>query len=81
MSSTVKSGSIVCPFYRYHDTKRRCIGCEGYTDACSIGTHFNSLEAYARQLEVYCSGRYDYCELYRMIYTAKYAEEEEQWSR
>lgn len=73
MSSTNKAGGILCPFYRYHN--KIVIGCEGFTDACTINAHFDNQDAHDIQLNVFCCGKYKNCEIYRMVYAAKYAEE------
>lgn len=75
MSSTRGTGYILCPFYRYHDMLRHTIGCEGYTDTCSVITSFDTCGDMTQQMSIFCKANYQRCEVYRMVHAAKYEDE------
>lgn len=64
---------IHCPLYRKDDNRRLC--CEGLTDECGLQVNFRTKQAKERHLQVFCTNRYSYCELFEAIMKAKYAVE------
>lgn len=66
---------IQCPFYRSMDRKQKKIICEGLEDQSNITLGYRKPEAWKRQLEVFCCGRYQACEIHTAIMEAKYADE------
>lgn len=52
----------------------RSIQCEGLTDRSTLTQRFSTLEEYRIQMEGFCCGRYQNCELYRAVLQAKYAD-------
>lgn len=70
---------VLCPFYRTSEKNRMEWGarikCEGFTDNCKITIAFRSWRDMDDQIEIFCANHYKNCEVYRMIYAAKYDEE------
>lgn len=62
---------VQCPFYRGGDSV--CIKCEGPFDDClGVQMHFNCRATMLIHLKTFCADKYQKCEIYRMIYQAKY---------
>ena len=66
---------VVCPFYQWDDGKRKII-CEGMYDRCSLDLRWRHHVEQERYMKIFCCEHYKKCEIYRMIYQCKYAEEE-----
>lgn len=66
MTGSYKQIYVGCPFYRYDDARKRIV-CEGITDECSIVLAFQTKEAQAQQMDIFCCNRYICCEVYRML--------------
>ena len=65
---------VRCPFYLRDDSKTHKIICEGLGDAQCMAWYFSSRDERQRirQMEIFCQGRYENCELYRVIRESKY---------
>jgi len=57
---------VQCPFYHYDDGRRR-ITCEGITDGCVTAVVFRCRGDYDTQIRVFCCGKYENCEVCRML--------------
>lgn len=57
---------VICPMY-IEDDGKRCIKCEGVIERCYIAMHFRRQEDCRMQMRLFCCGKYQYCEVYRMI--------------
>ena len=66
--------SVKCPFYKYDNGKNKIV-CEGFTDECLVDARWRMREDYIRHIGVFCSEHYEKCEIYRMVYEAKYDDE------
>ena len=76
------SGSFVqqairCPFYRYDDGKRK-VTCEGFREENLVSTRWRTQEDFDRHVGIFCTRMYEHCEIYRMVYEAKYEENEDE---
>ena len=67
------SSAILCPFRRSHSNQTLC--CEGPTDDCTVTLNFNDAGKRILHQKIFCSARYQCCEIYRMVMEAKYEEE------
>ena len=74
-SGSYKQIEVQCPFYKYDDGKQR-ITCEGLVDNSSLALIYQKRRDYETQMSVFCCEHYKRCEVYRMLMTAKYDEEE-----
>lgn len=61
---------IQCPFY-IADQSREIV-CEGCGDAESLQLRYRKMIQKKKQLEVFCCGSYQKCEIYRMLMETKY---------
>ena len=66
-------GDCRCPFFRSVGEKSVC--CEGFMEGCTVSVRFVRPRLLDKHWRLYCCGRYDYCEIYRMVMEAKYDEE------
>ena len=64
-SMTSGTGAIRCPLFLAH--KANEIQCEGPEDGCRHIFRYKDTETKKRQMEVFCSGRYSYCEWYQTL--------------
>ena len=64
---------VRCPFFRR--TTPTSIICEGVIDLSTNQWRFGLAADRERQLEVFCCGRFEFCEIYRAVHGAKYDEE------
>lgn len=64
---------VRCPFYR-HDDGRNRITCEGIVDDSSLALHFFKRLDFHKQMEVFCTGKYENCEICRMLNEYKYGD-------
>lgn len=76
MAESWREKNIRCPFFQSEDGRRHKIICEGLGDARSISWNFANEDERQRirQIEVFCQGRYENCELYRTIQESKYGD-------
>ncbi len=74
MSASNAASKVMCPFFRWRDTGKRAICCEGYMDGCSVTSTFDRKEDFLRQQEVFCEAGFRWCEVYRMA-RGKYDDE------
>ena len=65
-------GDCLCPFFRSKGEKSIC--CEGFTDGNSVSVRYCSRKELEVQWDCFCCGRYENCEIYRMVMGAKYDE-------
>lgn len=72
MATSWRSADVVCPFYLEDQGLK--ITCEGFTDGSTISQQFRKRDDYKRQMDLFCCGRCEYCELYRMLAAEKYGE-------
>ena len=75
VSSTASTGGIECPSFVAHSVHE--IHCEGIEDDSRIILRYQQACAKKRQLTIFCSNRYKYCEIYRMLGKYKYGEEDD----
>lgn len=75
--SNYRDAGIQCPFYTAHleRARGREICCEGITEGGHLTQVFATRRGRDRHLEVFCSGRYECCEIYRAVMEAKYSGE------
>ena len=66
---------VLCPFYKFDDWKNHRIVCEGIVDQSTLASTFRIRKDYQDQLDRFCCEHYKMCEIYRMIYDAKYEED------
>lgn len=62
---------IQCPFYRRDDGRNR-LSCEGMVDGSTLNQNFASRKDLRQQMEIFCCGKYENCEIYRMLMENKY---------
>lgn len=63
--------NVKCPFFLRCDKQK--ISCEGPYDGCKcLNLIFSKNSDRDKQMEIFCNSHYDKCEIYRMIYEAKY---------
>lgn len=74
-SGSWRQADIVCPFYKSDDGKAKII-CEGPIDKSRLSITFGTRRDYDAQIDIFCCQHYDKCEIYRMVYQAKYDEGE-----
>lgn len=74
MRNSWRTGKIRCPYFRHEDKNRHVIKCEGLGDAVSMSWNFTGEDERQRirQMEVFCQGCFEKCEMYRMIEQSKY---------
>ncbi len=65
-----------CPFFRSKGGVSVC--CEGFTDGCTVSVRFTRKKKLEQHWECFCCGRFNYCEVYRMVMEAKYADDMEE---
>lgn len=63
-----------CPFFRFADSKRHRITCEGLVDDSCLALIYQDRQDYRIQVSTYCCRHYEKCEVYRML-ASKYEEE------
>lgn len=61
-----KSVDVKCPFYRNDDGKRQ-VTCEGVCEGAECALIFRRRSELKRQLEVFCCGWYQRCEIYKAV--------------
>ena len=65
-----------CPFFKFHEEKKKRIVCEGFVDNSCLALIYGRNRDCYTQLSVFCCEHYKKCEVYRMLMAAKYDEEE-----
>ena len=63
---------VKCPFFRGYGQKY--VRCEGFMDGATTMTGFARERDHRLHMDNYCCKNYAYCEIYRMVMEAKYAE-------
>lgn len=62
---------VKCPFYLYDEciprNNIRRIICEGIVDASTLVLNYKRRQDFFIQLETFCCGHFDRCEVYRML--------------
>lgn len=66
---------VLCPFFWGFSTTD--IRCEGIVDDCRIILSYKRKEPRVQQMSLYCEGRFECCEIYRMLVAAKYDDDDE----
>lgn len=66
---------VQCPFYRQDDGRSR-IHCEWMIDHSTVSINFQRRPDFITQIQTFCCGCYDKCEIYRMLMVNKYEEED-----
>ena len=74
-SGSYKQVYVQCPFYRFDDG-RRTITCEGIVEDSSLALIYRQYADYETQISVFCCEHYKKCEIYRMLMSSKYEDEE-----
>lgn len=69
------SGAAGCPFYLARNDHE--IHCEGVIPDSKIISRFTTRTACKMQLHIYCCEHYPSCEIYRMLMSEKYPEDDE----
>lgn len=69
------SADIRCPFYRDMERQGQKIICEGLEDRSSIILAYRKKQMWMRQMNTFCCGRYEACEIYQAIMQAKYLDD------
>lgn len=71
MKQSHQAETIKCPFFQ-NITKQK-ITCEGPCDDCvATALVYKTNEQRNKQIKIFCQGKYQNCEVYRMINAAKY---------
>lgn len=65
---------VLCPFYRFDDTRKHRIVCEGLVDRSTIALTYELKAGYNTQIKVFCCEHYKKCEIYRVL-MEKYEED------
>ena len=65
-----------CPFFKFHDEKKKRIVCEGIVENSNLALIYCRGKDCYTQLCVFCCEHYKKCEVYRMLMATKYDEEE-----
>lgn len=65
-SGSYFQANVLCPFYKHDDGKNR-ITCEGLIDESSLALFYKYERDYKTQITVFCCGRYQNCEVYRLL--------------
>lgn len=65
MAKPINEEGIKCPFY--HSMDYRALTCEGITDDCICVIKFVSHEKKEQHRRIFCSRKYENCELYQML--------------
>lgn len=65
-----------CPFFKFDEIKKNRIVCEGFVEESSLALIYCRRKDYETQLRVFCCEHYKRCEVYRMLMSAKYDEED-----
>lgn len=65
-SGSYRQADVKCPFYRRDDGRGR-ITCEGLLDESSLTLNYRKRSDYKIQMDVFCTGSYEKCEVYRML--------------
>ena len=69
----IERADVVCPFYRYDDGFARIV-CEGFEDKSSLVLQYQNKNLFKRQLQTYCCGTCNYCEVFQMLMKVLYEE-------
>ncbi len=64
--------NVKCPFWR--GDWEKAVACEAPIDDCGLTLTFRGRKKQMAHMETYCCRLYKYCEVYRMVQTAKYDE-------
>lgn len=64
-STTAGTGAVRCPLFLAH--KWNEIHCEGPEDGCKHILRYLEAEPKKRQMQVFCSGKYQYCEWFLVM--------------
>lgn len=67
--------NVLCPFYRYDSGQKLRITCEGLVERSCLALIYQKKQDYRIQMETFCCGYYDRCEVYQML-MQKYEESE-----
>lgn len=70
--------AVTCPFYKYDDGKKKIV-CEGFRDENLVDVRWSVRQDFERHMELFCCRNCENCEIYRMIYEAKYDDEISQY--
>lgn len=62
---------VMCPFYKYSDSRRHKIACEGIVDGSSIIMFYQDKRDFQIQMNAFCCEHYKNCEIYGIL-DAKY---------
>lgn len=73
-SGTFRQVYVRCPFYRFDEVKK--INCEGIAAGSSFTTTYKRKTDCDQQMDLFCCGKYENCEICRMLMDAKYREDE-----
>ena len=66
---------VKCPFY-IHDEGRKRIVCEGIIYPSNISQSFGRQVDFERHITTFCSEHYKKCEIYQMLMSSKYEDED-----
>ena len=73
MPDDSRSRETKCPFYRRCEKYQ--LHCEGYCDSImTVILRFQTLDDLNQHMAIFCMGRYDCCEIYRIIMEPKYSD-------
>ena len=73
-----RKSDIRCPFYRHDSARYKTITCEGVFDRSRVEHSFRRARDRELQLEIYCAGCYQRCEIYRAVIDARYPDDANQ---
>ena len=60
-------GNVQCPFYRYDESERHRIICEGIVDRSTLILNYTYKKDYRLQMDTFCCEHFRKCEVYRML--------------
>lgn len=72
---TVRTGGILCPFFKAHSSRN--LICEGVIPDTTCVTCFRSGDKLLKHEQIFCENLYKNCEIYRSIMREKYDGEED----
>lgn len=75
MAGTYKKAYALCPFFKQDDDDKRRIVCEGLVDDSSLTLSYIYSKDYRSQMDIFCCGAFESCEVFRMLIRDKYEEE------
>ncbi len=71
---TNRAAEVVCPFFRYEDTREQRIACEGIPFHATLITRWQTNKTRVDFMNIYCCKDYRTCPIARAIEDFKYSD-------